>query len=171
MTPLLQQFIKNTEQKGWKRQLIQSPLEPLAFLQERYGSLPENLISFLTNVAGCSDPEGSFWFLCPTDYLNQDEEIMSWNHFEEISLDATDDDKQWANDIKEFWDRHLPIMISVNSGYAYLAIRYEDNKPREVVLGHEPEFEEVEIIAENYDDFLAKFYEKIVGNEEYQYLY
>ena len=53
--------------------------------------------------------------------------------------------------IKQFWDSHLPVMMSVKSGYAYLALEQETLR---VVEGHEPEFEKTSVIAPSMVDFL-----------------
>ncbi len=40
--------------------------------------------------------------------------------------------------VTTFWDSHFPLLLSVQDGYAYFALRRSDSR---VVVGYEPEFE------------------------------
>jgi len=51
-----------------------------------------------------------------------------------------------------FWDRHLPVLMSVRDGYAYLAIERDSLR---VVAGREPEYEEVTPVADTVGEMLA----------------
>lgn len=62
-------------------------------------------------------------------------------------------DEEWKREIVEFWDQHIPIIFSVKNGYAYYAINV-GNKFGTIVYGIEPEFEEVELIATTFKEFL-----------------
>jgi hypothetical protein len=46
--------------------------------------------------------------------------------------------------IKDFWDHHLPILMSVKSGYAYWAVEHPAGN---VIAGDEPEYEEVSMLG------------------------
>ena len=52
--------------------------------------------------------------------------------------------------IRTFWDRHLPVLMSVAGDYEFLAI---DQDTGAVVHGIEPEFEAVTVVADNWAGF------------------
>ena len=62
-------------------------------------------------------------------------------------------DPAWEAEIRRFWDRRLPIALSVGDGYAYYALSAEDGA---VVYGREPEFEECAAVAASPAEFLEK---------------
>lgn len=86
--------------------------------------------------------------MTPWDFLRQDNGFR-WNEFELMSLEWTDGDIA----VKEFWNKHIPVVQSVKDGYSYYAINTESGK---IVYGCEPEFEEAEDVAESFEDFIAK---------------
>ena len=55
--------------------------------------------------------------------------------------------------MKEYWDKHLPIVMSVEDGYAYYAINTDTGT---VVEGRGPEFEEPSVVAESFEAFINK---------------
>lgn len=132
---------------------------------ERYECIPEEYIKILQTFKQCVSPDDKIWFLCEDDYNNISSEYK-WNEFEIIGLEAAlaDKDDDWEKDIKEWWDKHLPIIISVDEGYSFYAIDLSKNKGA-IVFGVEPEFEDVENVAESLDDFIEKIVEgKILLN-------
>jgi hypothetical protein len=38
-----------------------------------------------------------------------------------MSLDSAEGDTEWKQEITKFWDRYLPIVLSVRDGYSYYA--------------------------------------------------
>ena len=119
---------------------------------ERY-FVPDEYKIFLENIKLCINAEENVWFLCINDYLEDDEDSFKWNEFETISLDAADDENELANGIKNYWNKHFPIIMSVKNNYEYYAINIENKK---IVYGYEPEFEESKIIANNFKELLDK---------------
>ena len=75
-----------------------------------------------------------------------------------ISLDAADGDDDFISEITDFWNNHLPIIMSVGNGYEYYAIEIDSGV---IVFGFEPEFEEAETVADTFEEFL----EKLMNNE------
>ncbi len=73
--------------------------------------------------------------------------------FEELSLEVAEGDDEWKEEIKRWWDKKLPIIISVRDGYSFFAIDLE-NDCGNIVKGEEPEFEETEIVASSFYEFL-----------------
>ena len=107
----------------------------------RFHNPPAEWVEFLNCVRSCVSPEETTWFLCLDDFERQDEDSFRWNEWELISLQAAmdDQDTEWQDAIRAFWDNHLPICLSVKGGYGYYAIRLSDGA---VVHGTEPAFEE-----------------------------
>ena len=108
--------------------------------------------TFLDFVSKAESADGSAWFLCASDYgiaykAPDDMHGFEWNEFEKTSLENTnsDDEKQR---IKNWWECHLPIAMSVKGDYTFLAI---DINTRNIVQGYAPEFEDTEVVAENFE--------------------
>ena len=99
-----------------------------------------------------SDDEKT-WFLCQNEYNNISDLAFKWNEFEKLSLEVAEDDKELKKDIKQWWDKKLPIIISVKDGYTFFAIDLENNSG-EIVRGEEPEFEETKVVANSFFEFL-----------------
>ncbi|MED4531270.1 hypothetical protein [Metabacillus fastidiosus] len=85
---------------------------------------------------------------------------LKWNEFELISLEAAGGDNKWKSDITLWWDKYLPIVMSVDGSYSFYAIDLT-NDIGAIVHGYEPEFEEVEKVAANLDGL----FELIMSNK------
>lgn len=72
-----------------------------------------------------------------------------------LSIEAAEHDKKWQKSIRTFWDGHLPLVLSVEDGYAYYAIRQD-----QIVYGREPEFEETEVVCSTLTELLRKLTEE-----------
>jgi len=107
----------------------------------------------------CINPDETCWFLCGDDFNGSSDSAYCWNEIESQSIEIAEGYPEWKAEIKEFWDKHLPIMLSVKSGYAYFAVNLFDNFGA-VVYGIEPEYEETEKIANSFDDFLLRILTK-----------
>ena len=127
-------------------------------IQERY-DIPEEYKRFLETIKKCINADENIWFLCMEDYLPKPEGEFRWNEFEIMSLEAAeeDDDQESIIDIKNFWDKHLPIIMNVKNEYEYYAINMENRK---IVHGFEPLFEETDEIAKNFAELLEKIIKK-----------
>ncbi len=127
-------------------------------ITNRYGNISDEWMEFIHNISCMISPDETTWFLCAEDFAREGEAAFRWNEWECISLESADGDTEWQNEIKDFWNYHLPIVMSVKDGYSYYAIAIKDGA---VVYGTEPEFEECEIVAGSFVDFM----EKIVKGE------
>ncbi len=123
---------------------------------QRYTRLPATLDSFLSNLLSCSSSADTTWFLCQSDYDGTGDSAFAWNEWELRSLESADDDTELVDQIRSFWDVHFPFMFSVHSCYSYWAVRTSDAGFGQVVMGAEPEFEEVSVVAESFEDFLRQ---------------
>lgn len=148
------EFIKWAINNGWK--LIEKESISLNLkenITSRYKDIPHAYIEFLSRVKCLISPSEKTWFLCEDEYNNETEIPFKWNEFELISIEATENDKDWKVEIISWWDKKLPIVMSVGDGYAFYAIDLNISTGS-IVKGEEPEFEEVEKVADNIDDFL-----------------
>ena len=112
------------------------------------------------------------WFLSYQDFSKNDENSFSWNEFECQSIDSALDEEM-LSDIKSFWDKHLPILMSVKNGYSYVAIGIGEFNNGKIFYGTEPEYEDVAIIANSFYEFKEKYISALNGKDcenFYQYI-
>jgi hypothetical protein len=126
----------------------------------RYKEIPVMYMEFLEKVAVCSSKNQQFWFLCESNFSPKDETEFRWNEFEIIELSACKGDAESENEVREFWDKHLPICMMVDRGYAFYAISLKEKAGR-IVYGFEPMFMEVTVEFSSFDQFL----ESIMSND------
>lgn len=151
MNPELKKSLDDLRRIGWScklRERIDLPQEIL----DRYGWIHNDVISSISELHEAINPENTLWLLTPEDYRLESDSSFAWNEWEIISLESAKSDKSWTADIKNFWDNHFPIALSVADGYAYYAIVRDGS----VVFGQGPDFEGVIPFADSYDDFIAK---------------
>ncbi len=152
---LVKEFEQWAIKNNWSIELASKQEVLPKEITNRYKNIPKEWISFITSFHMIINESEDMWFLT-CDSFREGE--WRYNEFEIISLDAAFDDEDWAKDIKEFWDNTLPIIMSVGGGYQYYAIEISSGK---VVQGWEPEFEEVEYVANSFVEFI----EKIISGE------
>ena len=146
-------FLNWAKENGWTvEESTESQTLPTA-VAERYPDLPAEWYEFTEYLKNCADASDTVWFLMMDGYSPKDENEWQYNEFERISLEAADGDERWTEQIQNFWNGHFPIVMSVRDGYAYYAIRIADGS---VVSGAESEFEETEVAAESFGEFLQK---------------
>lgn len=119
----------------------------------RYKNIPADYLQFLTAVSECVAPDEQTWFLCEQEYNGSNGSSnaeFSWDEFERLSLEAAEGDEAWMAEITAWWDRHLPIVLSVDGGYSFYAVELATGA---IVHGAEPEFEEVDVVAPHLEAF------------------
>lgn len=147
------EFIKWTKENNWDvTEKIEYSLMLEAEVSSRYKEIPNEYLEFLTMIKQLISPNEKTWFICENEYNNKSDIAFRWNEFEELSLEAADDDDEWKMEITSWWDKHLPIVMSVDEGYLFYAIDLDIDKGS-IVKGYEPEFEEVEKVANNIEEF------------------
>lgn len=147
------------KENGWNIEWNETQSECLAdTIIKRYDNIPKQWLGFISNIKSMVSSDDTKWFLCAEDFDIQGDKAFQWNEWELISLNAAEGDMKWQNEIKKFWDNHLPIVMSVKGCYSYYAISIKDGS---IVHGLEPEFEECEIVAASFMDFM----EKIINGE------
>ncbi|WP_097007038.1 SMI1/KNR4 family protein [Lacrimispora amygdalina] len=147
------EFISWAKDKGWDITFkSESGLELDDSIISRFNGIPQSYVEFLKIVKQCIAPSEKTWFICQDEYNNISNIAFKWNEFELLSLEVAENDNEWKKEIVSWWDKHLPIVMSVDEGYSFYAIDLNDNIGS-IVQGFEPEFEEVEKIADNIEDF------------------
>ncbi|MGS1007021.1 hypothetical protein [Achromobacter anxifer] len=108
--------------------------------------------AFLSLYTQLSSADDTRWFLCPADYAATTDSAFGRDAFRDLSLEAAVSvvDRQ---EVEAFWARHVPIFMSVDGDYEFLAI---DGISGRVVHGVEPEFEAVSEVASGLDDLFEQ---------------
>jgi hypothetical protein len=102
------------------------------------------ILDLIRQVKFAASPDDKVWLLTAADYAPNSKAAFAWNEWEKMSLDSAGEGTEWANEVRRFWERHFPFLMSVRNGYAYLAVKRTTGV---IVFGEEPEFEEAEEIA------------------------
>jgi hypothetical protein len=143
--------LESLRQRGWQVRLHDRPKLLPQEIQRRYPWLPAEIREFMEATADVISPDDKAWFVTTSDLLGRDGSAYAWNEWELDSLAAAVDDADWQGTIRAFWERHMPVMMSLKSCYAYFAVRMEDLA---VVHGEEPEYEETSDFAPSFSAFL-----------------
>ena len=137
-------------QRGW--QVVRCG-QSLAFPRDealRYPWLPDDVRKFLTSFEVVVSPSQAAWLITGAELAGKTDSSFAWNQWELDSLAAANGDDEWQTSIRAFWDDHFPVLLSVKSGYAYVAVR----KDLTIIMGEEPEFEETDHLADTFSSFL-----------------
>ena len=160
MNGLAEKFFGWAKNNDWNVELANEKRELPKTITERYAFIPADWIDFIRSFGVCINGDDNLYFQLVEDFEEledkADGKAFRWNEFELISLGAAEGDEKWTADIKEFWDNYLPIVISVGGDYHYYAIGIRTG---EIFDGWAPEFEEPEIVAPNFTDFIEKIIE------------
>ncbi len=125
-------------------------------IQNRYPNIPDDYFHFLNSFKEIVSKDDKVWFVAIEDFNNESDIEFSWNEFETMSLDAYDDDKEELSRIRKFWNKHLPILMSVRE-YEYLAISLNKDHFGAIVHGAEPEFEEISLVCDSFEQLMELF--------------
>ena len=125
----------------------------------KYNDIPVSFINILKEYSNISSKDDTTWFICGKDYLDKSDDVFKWNEFELMSLEAAEEDEKWKMEIKNWGRKKLTFIMSVSGGYSYYAIDLEDNKGT-IIYGQEPEFEDANVVAKEFDEFIDKIVKK-----------
>lgn len=154
-----EKFLEWAKEKHWTVEPRAVPLRLPEGVTRRY-AFPAEYLEFLNQAALCAGPMDTEWFLCEESYRQDDPDAFCWDHCERLSLAAARDmmDPEEEKRVEAFWDKVLPFFLSVGSGYEYYGFDVTGAfGPKGCVLhGWEPEFEEAEVFAGDFAEFLRK---------------
>lgn len=154
----LEAFLELLRERGWKVELSGDGGGGLGeSFRRRYPRLPDDYEKFLRRVASCVNARGDVWFLCADYYNGVGRSPATWNEFEQLDLEAAGDDERRADEVRRFWDGHLPFMMSVGGEYAYVGFRVVGDDFGSVVDGYELDFEGVTEVAPNFREFIRLY--------------
>ena len=150
---MIDKFIAFLEQNGWiiSKNVNREDSSSNEILK-KYSSLSAEFVELIEKYKVISSADDTTWFLCVNDYNSESEDGFKWNEFENMSLEAAEGDEKWQKEIEEWWQDKLPIILSVGGGYSYYAI--DTGNGGKIINGCEPEFEETDIVAESFSDFI-----------------
>lgn len=151
----LGEFMAWAKQNNWELTEKSDPhLHLSSSITSRFKELPNEYVEFLSTVAKCVTSNEATWFICEDDFNNNSDTAFKWNEFEWLSLEAAAGDANWQSEITAWWDKYLPIVMSVEGGYSFYAIDLTRDRGA-IVRGAEPEFEEVDKVANTFEQFLV----------------
>ncbi len=132
----------------------------------RYQNIPEDYLNFISGIEICVTKDNKAWFNTMNSFNSAIGNEFQWNKFELMSLesyaDETDEDKK---KIIEFWDRHIPILLSCRNFYCCFAISLLSASYGQIVYGSEPEFEETEWVADDFSSFMTQLTGKTLNKK------
>ena len=142
---------------GWNVE----PRQPAALhlppeVNARFHHLPAEYVQFLEQVRCCVNAAGTAWFLTEEDFGGTSDSAFLWNEFEAMGLESAENDSDLASSVTRFWEGHLPIAVSVKSGYAFLALSLAAEDYGKVVIGREPEIEDSEVVCGSFQQLLSQ---------------
>ncbi|MDH1302700.1 MULTISPECIES: hypothetical protein [unclassified Achromobacter] len=114
--------------------------------------------AFLSLYTQLSSADDTRWFLSAADYAGTADSAFGRDAFRDISLEAAISDAD-RHAVEAFWARHVPIFMSVDGDYEFLAIDLISGR---VVHGVEPEFEAVSEVASSLGDL----FEQMLADDE-----
>jgi len=118
----------------------------------RYPYLPADYQEFLQRFQIITNGSDNAWFNSIEDFNSESDSGFRWNEFEMMGLEALQDDEESCDMIRQFWDNHIPVIMSVKDGYRYLSIDLSSENYGKIYCGVEPEFEEsAEFVCDSFN--------------------
>jgi len=153
---------------GWKVRAGDDSFGRPGVLASRYPAPPPSWVDFVDGLVECVNPDDTAWFLTRADYAGTSGAAFAWDVCEQLSLesaDGTDDEPA----VRRFWDRHLPIFLSVGGDYGYLALVVIGTGASAafgpVVQGFAPDWEGTTEIAPSFEAFLTRLDEELGADD------
>jgi len=124
------------------------------YAENKLEKVGDSFFSFINEYKLLTNETDDVWFIPIYEYSikTKNEEEFTWNNFEIESLEYADDEGE-KKEIKDFWNNHLPFLFSVKDGYSYIALIIDGKNKGKIVHGREPEYEDIDIISDSFDEF------------------
>ena len=141
---------------GWTVRTTDAALPLPTTIDERYPAIPPTLRSFIEHLEHCERGDEQVWFLTSADFSGTSDSGFAWDAWE--TLENEEAESETLPDIRTFWNAHLPILLSVEGDYAYVAVCVDRASPTygHVVQGYAPEFREASTVARSFDELLEQ---------------
>ena len=148
MSNLYLPIVRRLVEVGWSVQELSQPRPLPEGILARYPGMPSEYRELVESAGLVSSSDEKAW-LNTTCTFSSGVSAYAWNEWEQQSLEAAGKDEELTRTIRRFWDRHLPILMSVKSGYAHFSLDLETMR---VVQGGEPEYEDISPLAPSIDE-------------------
>ena len=96
------------------------------------------------------------WFLCEKDYNPGRYDYERWDMIEIAQIGWAKNNNQWKEEIKNFWNRYMPIVLSIDNQEGEVHFYAIDLKSEfgTIVYGRWYDTKSVEKIADTFYEFL-----------------
>jgi hypothetical protein len=152
---------------GWKVVDGGPVFGPPRVLQERYPPLPELYVAFVAGLIECVSPDETAWFLARGDFTGRSESGFRWDECERMMREADTLEEPPAT--RAFWDRHLPIFLTVGGDYGYLALALVGSGAAPawgpVRQGFAPDWDEPTEVSPSFAAFLTTLERKLAAKD------
>lgn len=148
--------LQSLVERGWSYETAPGmPFELPSELRARYPLLPSSLALFHNDLKSCWNRLQTAWFVCRDDFAGESDSEWRWNEMEEMMLVWAEDEAEKAA-ITRFWDTHIPVLLSMHSGYAYFAMSLRPETAGRIVHGLlEADLDETATVAQSLPEFLT----------------
>jgi hypothetical protein len=145
---LAEQILPSLVAAGWNVRPLATRVALPPVVAQRYHWAPAEYVALIESAELICSPGDHAWIVTTTDFSGASESAFAWNEWELQSLNEVTAESE-ARAITEFWDNHLPVLMSVKSGYAHISIEKDGLR---VVQGEEPMYEDVSVITSSVDE-------------------
>jgi hypothetical protein len=148
---------------GWKVVDGGPVFGPPGVLAARYPPLPAAYLAFVDGLLECVSPDDTAWFLVRHDFTGRSGSGYRWDEYERMMLEVDEPDERPVT--RSFWDRHLPILLTVGGDLGYLALALVDSGsdrswgPVRQAFG--PDFDSPTDLSPSFGSFLATLEQKL----------
>ena len=154
---MMTDYINYLKSNGWIFKENTAPLNrenTKKFANGRLQKADNIFFDFINKYKVLANEKDDVWYISIHEYSSSiaNENEFTWNNFENESLEYADSDEE-KKEIISFWDNHFPFLFSVKNGYAYIALVLAGDDKGKIILGREPEYENVEIISASFEAF------------------
>lgn len=146
-------------QNGWQIRRRDEICPPRGeFLGGRFKNLSKDFYSFVCSFETLHDAADAVWFVSARDYASSgaDEAEFCYEDFEKDSLECAVNDAERAA-VSAFWSGCLPFLFSVRGERCFAGILTQGADAGKIIFGAEPIYEDVLVIAPNFEEFIALF--------------
>lgn len=121
----------------------------------RYANLPTSYQDFLNTFSTLTNPSDTTWFNSIRDF-NGESSVgnFAWNEFELQALATYVDEPATFQKVQQFWNRHVPIVLSVKCCYAHYSMALSPENYGKIYYGTEPDYEELCWVANSFEEFI-----------------
>ena len=144
-------FLKYAEKNGW---ILEKNGSGKYHLPEIYHKKIGDFEKIISEYKCIRNKDNTTFFVLGETLCDETEtsQGFSWDTFKKISLGACDGENE-VNEVKQWWDSHFPVVMSVACGYEFYSLNTLNGS---VEWSCEPMFEEAVKAADSLDDFFEK---------------